>query len=984
MSRTLPDSIVETGSLSLQTLLEKSPEGSFNEYSEQLIKVFGLSDFVARTALAYPREFEQLLPQIVQQIESQRPHINCQAFQSELSDKLSSVTLESALHHEIRKFRHLKMLNIACLDLLSTHTIEQSLTAVSYLADCCLNQALNWLYEKAAFRYGYPQEKQPLLVLGMGKLGGYELNFSSDIDLIFVYPSYGETQHKTKPIEHQTFFIKLAQKLISALHQTTIDGQAYRVDMRLRPLGESGPLVLPVNAFETYYQEQGRDWERFAMQKARILNVPQENNQAHIDELNSIIKPYVYRKYLDFTTLESLRSMKQLIESELKRRQLSSNIKLGPGGIREVEFYIQCHQLIHAGRITECQTQSIYTAMDRLYKHGMIEEHTHNDLKQQYTYLRKIEHYLQQFNDKQTQLLPSTELDKTRLRFLLNCDDYETCCLSIENSMAIIHRHFANLIEEEKSKDISLGTTNPFIDIWQLTLNKEEIKNLLLDAITINAEQVDLVEELSNLILDSQDRVSKVALGDKGKKSLNSLVPKLISEALAYPEHSTKEKLTLTSFSLSLLTGLMSLIQTIAGRTTYLDLLDQNVSVRQRLMSLFSKSSWIAEQIIRFPLLLDELLHPAYLQDDNQSIEQWREEYIDALRLTMLRIEPDDIEAQMDALRYFKITQQMRIAAADITAHLRVNKVSDKLTILAEVLLSFTVEIAWKMLIEKHGRPQNTTDINKHFAIIAYGKMGGYEMGYGSDIDMVCIHDSQLSGSTGNGAKHLKTISNSEFYVKLVQKISHICTAKTYLGQLFEIDLRLRPSGNSGLLISHIDTFEEYQLNQAWTWEHQALTRSRCVLASEALQISFKQIKHKVLTLQREQRELKTNVDNMRHKMRAHLDKSEAPYVDIKQCKGGITDLEFIVQFLVLLHAKKHQSLTNWSDNLRLIDALIQEHLLSEKEGHALQEAYLQLRNKTHALNLQRKTLCHDQDEVLYHLNVITSMYDRVLNTAQH
>jgi glutamate-ammonia-ligase adenylyltransferase len=965
---------------------------------------FALSDFIARAAQLYPIQFMQKLPAIIEHPshDGQQYQEYYSQLQQHLQQALASSNNEATFHKALRQFRHLTMLSIAWRDLVYKADIKQSLLALSHLADALINSANAWLYQNACERYGNPARvsqqledgtpalhQQELLIIGMGKLGGHELNFSSDIDLIFVYPESGETNHPRKPIDHQTFFTRLAQKLIAALHQTTMDGQVYRVDMRLRPLGDSGPLVVSMPAFESYYLEQGREWERFAMQKARVINP----DSVAVRELQSIITPFVYRKYLDFTTLESLRNMKKLIANEVARRNLTNNIKLGKGGIREVEFFVQSLQMIHAGKVTECQTKSILASFNALVEHQLLSKQDAAELQESYLFLRKVEHYLQAFDDKQTQQLPNNELDKARLSFLLESlplgnmqalpKSETTVGIDIEfdliqRHMQRVNRHFMSLIEEDhedEDKDEKQSLNQFYSDLWLLDLDKAEMQGLFQPLLGDITE----AQKLSSKLTEFKLKCTKHDIGQRGNKTLNKLIPQLLNEIITYQYgadkesgaadiaadngamHASKEdantgitliRNTNTSMPVQhashLFERIFNILLTIVGRTTYLDLLLENPAVRRRLITLSADSHWVAQQIKAFPLLLDELLHPAYLQPDKADITTWRGEYESELRLQLLRVEQDDVEAQMDALRYFKLTQQLRIAAADITGTLPINNVSDKLTVLAEVLLAHVVDIAWVQIAARYGTPDGYSMQNKGLGVLAYGKMGGIELGYGSDLDIVFVHDVNLSTMT-NGAKK---ISCSEFFVKLVQRVTHIFTTKTYLNDLYEIDLRLRPSGNSGLLISHIDTFSYYQENDAWTWEHQALVRARYVYGHEALRNKFTGIRKSVLETRRDEAQLHKEVADMREKMRRHLDKSDSDAADLKQTSGGITDLEFLTQYWVLLHSNQFSELTTWSDNLRILDSLAQVGVISDSQNDALQEAYLFIRNQLHKLSL--------------------------------
>ena len=946
------------------------------ELEQNLKSVFSFSDFIQKVALQYPKSFIKVIERIEQtrvihQKNNTLLDINYyddakQDLQAQLHALESRATTVQTLEIEagaiIREFRHIKMLEIAWFDITHMQSIETSLLAVSHLADTIIIEAYECLYRAFVKRYGSPTNNQALLIMGMGKLGGFELNFSSDIDLIFTYPSQGETEGK-KPIEHQVFFTRLAQKLIQMLEQITQHGLAYRVDMRLRPLGESGPLVLPFSALENYYQEQGRQWERFAMQKMRIINTTPFN---HL--LLDIIKPFVYRKYIDFTTIESIREMKGLIEKEVRRRQISQNIKLGKGGIREVEFFVQSLQLIHAGRHINCQITSILLSMQALEAQQLTSKVNMAQLREDYLLLRQIEHYLQAFNDEQTQTLPSSEKDQYRLATLLGHESYEQTTQCVEHAMARIHEVFKHIIEDPN--DVSVGdkqsqnqATNQSAiahaldDIWQLSLDKAEAVKALDDCLSLSASEL-----LADLILKFKKKAERTGVSPRALKSINKLMPLLLCEMV-----DIKGKWDDEVFA-DQTVGVFSILQTISGRVTYIDLLLEHPVVRERLLHLCKKSPWVASQIAQYPILLDELLHPLYLDKNELSLSAWKHQCADQLRQTMLRVDINDEEQVMDLLREFKHTTQLRIAAADISGTLAINQVSDKLTLLAEVIMQQVIDIAWQQIAALFGQPgiaeqsENFANIDmlptiptiNQLALVAYGKFGGVELSYGSDLDIVFLHNADLSLSTDTSGTR-KQLSNQEFYIKLVQRICHICTTKTYNGILYEIDLRLRPSGNSGLLVSHIDTFLTYQQTNAWTWEHQALVRSRVIVGSEELSQRFNELRHEILSMPREIAKLKQEVFEMREKMRAHLEKKHVNQIDIKQTSGGIVDLEFMVQFWILAHANKHPSITKWSDNLRLLESLAQAEIIDTQKQSLLCQNYLALRHAAHRIQLANR-----------------------------
>lgn len=856
------------------------------------------------------------------------------AYQSLLENALLNVTTEDDLMRVLRQLRNQEMARIAFHDVLNNQSIKTSLLQVSALADALIKHAYHWLYSHLCERYGHPRNDSGdmhMYILGMGKLGGRELNFSSDIDLIFAYPEKGETQGGRKRIENQQFFTKLAQKLIQALNKITNDGQVYRVDMRLRPFGESGPLVLHFAALEDYYQEQGRHWERFAMIKARVIN---DDNSSNVQWLKGILHPFTFRRYLDFTTLDALRNMKKLIATEIRRRQLKNNIKLGAGGIREVEFFAQSFQLIHGGREPKLQSKSLLNTLDSLANLGIVELSVTDELTKDYLFLRKVEHSLQQYDDKQTQTLPEKTSQQQALVDILGLPDYATFLAELSNAMKRIHAYFNELVEESHethTEEDALFTACS--DAWRLQLEHAEFAQLFTDFLSKRE-----IEGAFSKLEDFKSKQRHYRIGQKGEDTLNKLLPEILYVLIIQHPNNTVQ----------VLSRLLGVIEAITGRTTYLDLLLENPEVLKQLVRLCERSDWIAQEIRRFPLLLDELLTPLYLGQQNTDIATSKREYEEELRENMLRIEHDDVEMLMDAWRQFKLCQQLRIAASDISNSLPINNVSDKLTVLAEVLLEAVINAAWGQMQMRFGVPSHLEGNDKGFAVIGYGKLGGFELGYGSDLDLVFIHNAPRGISTDGK----KSIEAQQFYIKLAQRVMHLLNTKTIFGQLYETDLRLRPSGNAGLLCCHIDGFEKYQREEAWTWEHQALVRARGICGDSALLDSFKRVRHDILCLPRDKSQLATEVCKMRTKMREHLLSNSTEKIDLKQCAGGITDIEFMAQYWVLAFAHDNENMTQFPDNLRIFDIAAQENIIDKTTASKLQAAYLALREQYHHLTL--------------------------------
>ena len=881
--------------------------------TNDLLQLFSLSDFVAETLIAHPGWLKDCLD-----------FTSADDYSNQLALQLEQVPNEIQLHKTIRHFRRKHMAQIAVTDLLNRQSIAQSLKRVSALADALIVQTYQWLYQWFCQKYATPMGEngpQHLMIIAMGKLGGQELNFSSDIDLIFAYPQKGELSYRNKSMEHQQFFTKLAQKLIAALHQTTLDGQVFRVDMRLRPFGDSGPLVASFAAMEDYYQEQGREWERYAMVKARILNPPGKDRQ----ELETILKPFVFRRYIDYSVLESLRQMKQLIRQEVRRRKLQNNIKLGPGGIREIEFILQSIQLTRGGRESELQVKNVLTLLSRLQNKNVLSREDIVQLQEQYLFLRKVEHCLQQFNDEQTQELPIDEQQQLRLCQVMGFSHWSAFEVELQQRMNNVSLLFDAQIGDSPANNEDENAI--WQDFWLLELSDEEVDNLIAENY-----QHENADDITRLLISIKSELKKKPIGVRGKESLDKLMPALITSCF---EYSDKEQ----PLSVDLLNRVFAIIKAVLRRTAYLELLIENNGCLINLIRLCEQSQWIAEQLSRFPMLLDELLNPASLYTPTPP-----QDYPVMLRQELLRIPEEDLEQQMEALRQFKLSHQLRIAAADLYGSLPVMKVSDHLTWLAETLVSEVVTIAWRQMIEKYGYPEGSSDENNGFLVVGYGKLGGIELGYSSDLDLVFLHNCNSSANTSGS----KPIASRQFYAKLAQRIMHIFNTKTWSGELYEIDLRLRPSGNSGLLVSHIESFREYLKNDAWTWEHQALVRSRAIAGHRQLQQQFEEIREQVLCIDRETQQLKQLVCEMRAKMRTHLDKSKDDLIDLKQGKGAMTDIEFLTQFWSLEHASAFPAVVKWSDNVRIISALCQEGILVEETANTLTEAYLNIRNLSH------------------------------------
>ncbi|OTP90592.1 bifunctional glutamine synthetase adenylyltransferase/deadenyltransferase [Gilliamella apicola] len=880
------------------------------------------SDFIVDAFYRYPQWLTNIINHPPQADERRY-------YQQWLNEHLTSVLDETALMKALRLFRRYILVRLEWSQLTYTSSDEQILSQLSELAEVIIVTARDWLYELSCKEWGTPcshqGEPQPLLVLGMGKLGGGELNFSSDIDLIFTYPEHGQTQGGRRELDNAVFFTRLGQRLIKALDSITEDGFVYRVDMRLRPLGEGGPLVLSFSSMEDYYQEQGRDWERYAMVKAKVLG---DQQNSFTKELYQMLKPFVYRRYIDFSVLQSLRNMKSMIEREVRRRGLKNNIKLGAGGIREIEFIVQVFQLIRGGRVIGLQTRSLLTALQVIEQESLLDTNEVAQLRNNYLFLRRCENLLQAINDEQTQTLPEEELDQIRLATNMGFTNWsefiEQLAVRMQQNRLIFNALIGN--DDSQSAPNIKQYNDLFDDLWVPDLQLSDIKAVLPNYSDSDAEQ------LYQMLIQFRNDIGKRTIGVRGREILDQLMPRLL-DAIC------NEQQAIMVFS-----RILPLLVNIVSRTTYLELLLEYPSALKQLIRLCSASPMISDQLAHYPILLDELIDINSLY---QTIEP--NEYKSQLYQYLLRIHVDDEEQQLEALRQFKQMQLLHIAAADVEHVLTTMKVSDHLTYVAEALLDFVVQMAWSQMVERYGKPAHLADNHKGLVVVAYGKLGGWELGYGSDLDLVFLHDCPANSVT-NGDKQ---IDSRQFYLRLVQRIIHLFNVRTSFGILYEVDVRLRPQGDAGLLACSLDSFADYQMNEAWTWEHQALVRARAVYGENDLIKRFNQIRHDVLCKPRDENQLKTEVRQMREKMRNHLGTTQAELFNLKIDEGGIGDIEFLSQYLVLNYANSHPKMTTWSDNVRILELATHYQIMDSDEAEQLTQAYIDMRNQIHQLALQ-------------------------------
>jgi glutamate-ammonia-ligase adenylyltransferase len=923
--------------------------------ADSLRSVFSLSPFVAQECSRHPRMGIELLSSgdlsTTYGSDTYRRRLDtvlAQAPDWAIGQDAWLAWLQAGL----RCFRRREMVRIAFRDLAGLSDYHGTVADLSALADAAITVTVDRLHALLAHSFGQPQGSaqapgdQRLVVLGMGKLGARELNFSSDIDLIFAYPMAGNTAFGPRSLTNDGFFTRLARLVIKALGATTADGFVFRVDTRLRPFGDSGPMVMSFDAMEDYYQQQGREWERYALIKARaVVGAPAAGS-----ELLQRLKPFVYRRYLDFGAFESLREMKGKIVQEVRRLGLADNVKLGAGGIREIEFFGQMFQLLRGGVVAALQEQRILTLLDNLVQEEFIPPEVRDELAAAYLFLRNTEHRLQMCRDRQTHDLPVNAHERLRLAQGMGYADWATFEGELRRWCAVVQAHFGALLETpEAAADAAANAAanagadasaaegagdsllSRLADVWQATLDGDMGRAALEAAGYLDPEAVfQLLERLRS---DAATR----QLSRKGRERLDRLIPMVLRAAGRVGE------------AVTVLDRILTLITTIQRRTIYLSLLLEHPGALTHLVRLTAASSWIVTYLSHHPVLLDELL-------DTRTLYQPPERRHMAAELSrrLARIDTDDLEQQMEMLRVFKQSKILRVAASDITDVLPLMRVSDYLSDIAEILLETVVGICWDHLVAKHGRPvcgrsEAAAEPERGFAVLAYGKLGGLELGYGSDLDLVFLH-AATPGETVGGRR---PITNTQFYARLGQRVVHMLSAHTPAGVLYEADMRLRPDGDSGILVSHIDAFGDYQRKEAWTWEHQALIRARAIVGDPCLIERFDRLRRETLGIRRDDGELRRAVADMRAKLRQAHGKRDPDMFDLKQDPGGMVDIEFLVQYLVLAHAHQHPDILRWTDNVRLLQSLAETGVLATATAHLLRRSYLIYRAMAHRLNLR-------------------------------
>ncbi|MDP2787215.1 MAG: bifunctional [glutamate--ammonia ligase]-adenylyl-L-tyrosine phosphorylase/[glutamate--ammonia-ligase] adenylyltransferase [Pseudomonadota bacterium] len=829
----------------------------------------------------------------------------------EMLDFLATgIAHEDDLKRQLRRLRERVFARVMTRDLNALADLSEVTRTLTELAEVSLRCALDFHHRDLAAIHGEPLDSagrpQQLIVVGMGKLGGGELNASSDIDLIFVFPEDGETNGETnggvgntRKIDNFEFFTRLGKRLINAIGDNTGDGYVFRVDMRLRPYGDSGPLVSSFAMLEEYFYTQAREWERYAWIKGRALT----GNSDRIEELEKLRRPFVFRKYLDFGAFGSMRELHAQIRREVARQDKADNIKLGPGGIREIEFIAQVFQLIRGGQQASLQMRPTRTLLHQLAAYGLMPEAQTTELEAAYVFLRNLEHRLQYLDDAQTQMLPTGDEDRQRVAAAMGFADWSALLARLDPMRRKVSGQFEQVFGAPDQ------SSHPLVGLCDAP-EEEAIARLARVGYSDPAAALNQLQALRQ-----GSRYNSLPASNKAM--LDGLLPPLIEVAASFPN------------AADTLTRILDLLAAIARRGPYLALLKEYPQTLHQVARLVSSSPWAAQYLTQQPHLLDELLDSRQLM----APPDWPQAR-QALR-QRLQTHAGDVERQMDELRHFKQSETFRLLAQDLSGMWTLEKLSDHLSDLADLLVGATVDLVWASLAGKH-RPAPTPPA---FAVIAYGKLGGKELGYASDLDIVFLYDDPHPDA-------------QEVYAKLGKRLNTWMGTLTSAGILYETDLRLRPDGAAGLLVSSVEAFEDYQLHHAWTWEHQALTRARFCCGDPAVGEQFGAIRDNVLQQARDADKLRADVSEMRRKMHAGHPNPSGLF-DIKHDAGGLVDVEFAVQYLVLAHAARHPEMTANIGNIGLLKRAGELGLLPLEIALAAANAYRELRRRQHAIKLQ-------------------------------
>jgi glutamate-ammonia-ligase adenylyltransferase len=822
----------------------------------------------------------------------------------QLDDSLQPLDFSGCLEPDwprlIRRWRRAQSVKLIWRDVNGLDSVEQTLQGSTWIAEQALSRTFNALLQAMQQVHGVVRaedgQEQHMVILGLGKLGGGELNFSSDVDLVYAFTGHG-TSDGGRPLAAETFFTRLGQRLANLLDEVTADGFSHRVDLRLRPFGASGRLLLSFNGMEQYFQTSGRDWERYAWLKAR----PVAGDIASGYQLLELLRPFVYRRYLDFTAIDGLRDMKGKIEAEVQRREIADDLKLGRGGIREIEFYVQAMQIIYGGRVKSLQLKGLLPAMRQLLQEGLIAADMHDALSAAYLFLRRLENRVQMLRDAQEHHLPEPGPRLTRIAAGLGYADSGELLDALERHRSAVQRLFSGLLSGAGDQGSAAPGPGEAVDL--------SVQHLR----TLGFVRSDRHAERLQSLLDS---TAVAALGDRSQQRLQHVIQAFLM-ACRKARHADQ-----------CLDHAISFLQAIVKRGSYIALLDEQSSALQRMVQVFDESLWLTQSLLDHPLLLDELLDARVIGQRMDSLDLPRQ--IDGL----LAQHAEDAEAALLAMNEFKISYTFKIAYQFLFQGLSAIQSSRLLTLLAELILSQCNELAGRELRLQHG-----TVADASFAVIGYGSLGARTLAFNSDLDLVFLN--QAPAQSASDGK--RPIDAARFFLRQAQKLISLLGLSTPSGSLYEVDIRLRPDGAKGLLVSSMESFEQYQKQRAWTWELQALVRARAVAGDPSLCLRFERTREVLIAATRASGTLLDEISAMRRRMRAELDRSDDSHYDLKHGRGGLTDIEFFLQAQILLHASHVPALARERETMAVIDCLLGAGIVDARQAGVLGQAYERL-----------------------------------------
>jgi len=828
----------------------------------------------------------------------------------------------------LRTLRQLVVERLIHLDCNEDVPLSTVTGAMTELAEFALDTAFQESSRTLDTQHGVPLTPQgtraALCIIGMGKLGARELNVSSDIDLIYIYDQDGETAGDADGrgrLSNQEYFGKMVRAIYSLVGDTTEHGFVFRVDLALRPNGNSGPPVVSLGALEEYFHVQGREWERFAWLKSRVVAPAQAIGSACAQSLRSVVVPFVFRRYLDYNVFDALRVLHRQIRDHATKRsagkpERNNDVKLSRGGIREIEFTVQLLQVVRGGQFPELRTRPTQSALQRLVRAGLMPQTTADALTRAYVFLRRVEHRIQYLDDQQTHVLPTADAElewiAQTLRFANTCEFLH----ELDSHRELVAQEFDALLggSQKECKGCSSTAATP---------GSGDFEDLL----------VQLNGRFRERVSSWREHPRVLALREESRARLARLVQRT-AQWLAEGRVSEDAAVRLADW-----------IEPLLRRESYLALLLERPNVHERLLHMLGAARWPARYLLKHPGVIDELAGNAMLEERFDPVDF--EQELEHRRLALQTSGEDDDEALLNLLRRAHHAEVFRILARDVEGRLTVEQVADDLSALAEAVLRITTRWCWDRLKNRH-------QADCRFGIIAYGKLGGKELGYGSDLDIVFVYDDPDERA-------------GEVYAALVRKLINWLTVKTGEGDLYEIDTALRPNGNSGLLVTSFEAYSNYQQqrgsNTAWTWEHQAMTRARCVLGDAELHARFDAVREAVICSERDSRGLATEIGAMRAKVRAaHPVRGEQ--FDVKHSPGGMVDVEFAVQFLVLSQGCRHPELRANAGNIALLQRAQACGLLPAPIGEDAAQAYRSLRQIQHRARLNEEATQVDRDAV--------------------